>query len=64
MKPNFQTITIKELKKYVLEHREDLEAFQTLVNRIDEQPHKKLHDDVSLERFSELLREHQKSQQN
>jgi hypothetical protein len=62
MKPNFQTITIKELKKYVLERREDLEAFQTLVDRIEQQPHKQLHDDVSFDRFSQLLQEHQKSQ--
>lgn len=33
MKPNFKTMPRAELRAYVLEHREDLEAFQTLINR-------------------------------
>ena len=61
MKPNFQVITIKELKKYVLEHRDDLEAFQTLMDRIEQQSKNQLHGEVNLEQFSELLKEHQQS---
>lgn len=33
MKPDFQTMSLKELRNYVLEHREDDEAFYTLIDR-------------------------------
>lgn len=33
MKPDFQTMSMKELRAYVLEHREDDEAFYALVDR-------------------------------
>jgi hypothetical protein len=33
MKPDFRTMSMKELRIYVLEHREDDEAFYTLVDR-------------------------------
>ena len=33
MKPNFEAMTRAELRAYVLEHREDLEAFRLLMNR-------------------------------
>ena len=62
MKPNFQVITIKELKKYVLEHRDDQEAFHTLIDRIEQQSTNQLHGEVNLEQFSQLLKEHQQSQ--
>jgi hypothetical protein len=33
MKPNFQEISLDELRNYVLQHREDAEAFHTLIDR-------------------------------
>ena len=33
MKPDFQKISMKELRTYVLEHREDDEAFYALADR-------------------------------
>lgn len=33
MKPEFQNMSMKELRTYVLEHREDDEAFYALVDR-------------------------------
>lgn len=33
MKPDFQKMSMKELRTYVLEHREDDEAFYALVDR-------------------------------
>lgn len=33
MKPNFETMTRKELKAYVLAHRDDREAFDLLISR-------------------------------
>jgi hypothetical protein len=62
MKPNFQTLTIKDLKQYILEHREDQEAFRIFMDRIEQQPTSQLYNDIDVDRFSELLRKHQKSQ--
>ncbi|MGG6266909.1 DUF6887 family protein [Leptolyngbya sp. AN03gr2] len=33
MKPNFEVMTTRELKDYVLTHREDLDAIDALVSR-------------------------------
>jgi len=33
MKPNFETMPRKELIAYVLAHRDDAEAFETLISR-------------------------------
>lgn len=33
MKPNFETMTRKELRAYVLEHRDDTDAIRSLFNR-------------------------------
>jgi hypothetical protein len=33
-KPNFQSMNQKELKNYVLEHREDQEAFHAYIDRL------------------------------
>lgn len=33
MKPNFKLMTRAELRAYVLQHREDSEAFQVLLSR-------------------------------
>jgi hypothetical protein len=35
MKPNFTTMNTSELRAYVLEHREDREAFYTLMDRLN-----------------------------
>lgn len=61
MKLNLQIITIKELKQYILENREDKEAFQVYMERIDKQPSSQLYDEVDIEQFSELLRKNQMS---
>ena len=36
IKPDFKTISTQELRAYVLEHREDNEAFYALSDRIKE----------------------------
>jgi uncharacterized coiled-coil protein SlyX len=58
MKLNFQTMTIGELKKYVLEHRDDKAAFQALMKRIDAQPQEQVYGEVNPEQFSEILKQH------
>jgi len=35
MKPNFETMSKAELRAYVLEHREDMEALRSLMSRRD-----------------------------
>jgi hypothetical protein len=37
-KPNFQAMTKQELRAYVLEHRDEHEAFSTLVDKLKEEP--------------------------
>jgi hypothetical protein len=38
MKPDFNVMTKAELRAYVLEHREDAEAFEALADRIYANP--------------------------
>lgn len=64
MKHDFQNLTMKELKKYVLENRNDEDAFRVLVDRIEQQPTKQIHNEASLEKFSELLQKHQQLRNN
>jgi hypothetical protein len=63
MVANFREMTMRELKNYVLEHREDREAFEALMDRVDAQPKGKIYgkkDAAALERFSSLLEQHQR----
>ena len=64
MKSDFQTMTMGELKKYVLEHRNDQAAFQALMERIDAQPQDKIYGEVDAEQFSTILQQHRRSQED
>jgi hypothetical protein len=64
MKSNFKAMTMRELKKYVLEHRNDQAAFQELMDRIDAQPQEQVYGDVDAEQFSALLERYQRLQQD
>ncbi|MCJ8279820.1 MAG: hypothetical protein MJK14_07810 [Rivularia sp. ALOHA_DT_140] len=55
MKSDFQTMTMKELKKYVLEHRNDKAAFQALMERIEAQPQQQVYGEVFAEQFSVIV---------
>ncbi|MFN6569145.1 DUF6887 family protein [Dendronalium sp. ChiSLP03b] len=37
-KPNFQAMTKQELRAYVLEHRDDQEAFYAFADKLREEP--------------------------
>lgn len=63
MKSDFQTMTMRELKKYVLEHRNDPDGFQALMERIAAQPQEQIYSDVDAEQFSELLEQYRRLQQ-
>jgi hypothetical protein len=58
MKSNFQTMTMRELKKYVLEHRNDQTAFQALMDRVDSQAQAQVYQDVDVQQFSTLINQH------
>lgn len=64
MRFNFQTMTMQELKKYVLEHRNDRAAFQALMERIDAQPQEQVYGEVNAEEFSALLEQHRRLQKD
>ncbi|BAZ71370.1 hypothetical protein NIES4106_61670 (plasmid) [Fischerella sp. NIES-4106] len=42
-KPNFVTMTKSELKHYLLEHRNDTEAFYALMDKINAEPNQKFY---------------------
>jgi len=55
MKSNFQTMTMRELKKYILEHRNDQAAFQALMDRVDSQAQDQVYEEVDVQQFSTLV---------
>ena len=60
MKSDFQTMTMGELKKYVLEHRNDQVAFQALMERVDAQPQDQIYGEVDAEQFSALIEKYRR----
>jgi hypothetical protein len=62
MKSSFQIMTLRELKKYVLEHRNDQAAFQALMERVDSQAQAQVYDEVDIQQFSRLVDQHLNSQ--
>jgi uncharacterized coiled-coil protein SlyX len=62
MKSNFQIMTLRELKKYVLEHRNDQTAFQALMDRVDSQAKNQIYEEVDIQQFSILVDQHIHSQ--
>ena len=64
MKSNFQRMTMGELKKYVLEHRNDQAAFQALMDRVDAQPQDQVYGEMDSEQFSILVEQHRRLQKD
>jgi len=64
MKSDFQRMTMGELKKYVLEHRNDQVAFQALMERVDDQTQDQVYGEVDAEQFSALLQQHRRFQKD
>jgi hypothetical protein len=58
MKSSFQIMTLRELKRYVLEHRNDQAAFQALMERVDSQAQAQVYDEVDIQQFSRLVDQH------
>jgi hypothetical protein len=57
MKPNFQAMSKAELRAYVLEHRNDAEAFHALADRITANPNLKWYTPDDVDRFPEIFAE-------
>jgi hypothetical protein len=51
-KPNFLAMTKPELRAYVLEHRDDAEAFSALANKLREEPGIEI---TSMEQLHQLI---------
>jgi hypothetical protein len=60
MKPDYDAMTIKELKVYLLEHRNDTEAISTIVEKIKADPNTKWYAPEDTDRFPEIYEEHRK----
>jgi uncharacterized coiled-coil protein SlyX len=58
MKSNFQTMTLRELKKYVLEHRNDQTAFQVLMDRVGSQEQDQVYGEIDVQKFATLVGQH------
>lgn len=64
--PNFESMTRRELRNYILENRNDDDAFRAYMDRIEALPNKVWHpapksmDDLS--NFPQLLEEHRQRQ--
>jgi uncharacterized coiled-coil protein SlyX len=58
MKSNFQTMTLRELKKYVLEHRNDQTAFQALMDRVGSQEQDQVYGEIDVQKFATLVDKH------
>ncbi|MGB0560574.1 MAG: DUF6887 family protein [Spirulinaceae cyanobacterium] len=62
MKVDFQAMTLRELKQYVLAHRGDRAAFAALMERVEAQPANQVHGAVDAEVFGQLLEQHRRAQ--
>lgn len=51
-KPNFQAMTKQELRAYVLEHRDEQEAFSALVDKLRKEPGIEI---TSMEQLHQLI---------
>lgn len=67
MKPDFNAMTRKELRAYILEHRNDDEAFYAYMDKVNAEPPGEIYpaptsiDD--LKNFSELLEKHRRERE-
>ncbi|MEC4819825.1 MAG: hypothetical protein SAK29_42140 [Scytonema sp. PMC 1069.18] len=63
-KPNFLTMTKSELKRYLLEHRNDTEAFHALMDKINAEPNQKFYTIDEADVLENLIEAKRHSQDN
>ncbi|RUR85710.1 DUF6887 family protein [Chlorogloeopsis fritschii PCC 9212] len=56
-KPNFAAMSKTELKRYLLEHRNDTEAFHALMDKIDAEPNPKFYTIDEVGELQKLIEE-------
>jgi hypothetical protein len=61
-KPDFQSMTVKQLKAYLAINRNDVEAMHAIVDKMTADPNAKWYAPVDADRFSEIYEEHQRQQ--
>ena len=64
MKPDFEAMSIKELKAYIFEHRNDAEAISVIIQKIKVSPNTKRYSAEDADRFPEIYAEHQKRRED
>jgi hypothetical protein len=57
MKPDFQAMTKSELKKYVIQHRTDDDAFHALMDKVNAEPNPVWYTIDDLDRLAEIIPE-------
>ena len=63
-KPNFATMSKSELKRYVLAHRNDIEAFHALMDRINAEPNQKFYTIDEVDVLQDLIETKRHSKEN
>ncbi|MBW4629649.1 MAG: hypothetical protein KME49_30105 [Brasilonema octagenarum HA4186-MV1] len=63
-KPDFMAMSKSELKRYLLDHRNDTEAFRVLMNKINAEPNQKFYTVDEAYRLEELIEAKRQSQDN
>jgi hypothetical protein len=57
MKPDFQAMTKSDLKKYVIQHRTDDQAFYALMDKVNAEPNPVWYTVDDLDRLAEIIPE-------
>ena len=63
-KPDFLTMTKSELKRYLLEHRNDREAFHVLMDKINAEPNQKFYTVDEVDVLQELIEAKRHAEEN
>lgn len=63
-KPNFATMSKSELKRYLLEHRNDTEAFHALMDRINAEPNQKFYTIDEMDVLQDLIKAKRHTKEN
>jgi hypothetical protein len=61
---NFTTMSKTELKRYLLEHRNDTEAFHALMDKINAEPNQKFYTIDEVDVLQELIEAKRHSKEN
>jgi hypothetical protein len=63
-KPNFAMMTKSELKHYLLEHRNDTEAFHALMDKVNAEPNQKFYSVDEADLLENLIEAKRQSKDN